>query len=85
MSSAITVNKSLLCSKGGLVGLVCIVHQFEILAKFAMQAFWAIPHNLQPTATIWPIRGKCCDNDVPTRSDGMSHSIYIALAVSGLR
>src|SRR6185295_19636577 len=85
ISAAITVNKSLLRSKGGLVALACTVYQFEILAEFTMQAFRAIPHNLQSTTTLWPVGGKSCDDHMPTLSDGMSDSIYIALAISGLR
>lgn len=85
MSAAIAVNELLLRSKGGLVSLVGTVYQFEIISKFTMQTFRAISYNFQPTATFWPIRSKCGNNDMPTLSDCMLHNIYIALAVSGLR
>src|SRR5688572_16892559 len=84
MSAAIAVNELLLRSKGGLVGLVCAVYQFEIISKFTMQTFRAISYNFQPTATFWAVGGKCGNNDMPTLSDCMLHNIYIVLAVCRL-
>ena len=50
-----------------------------------MQAFRAVPHNLQSTTTLWPVGSKSCDDHMPTLSDCMSHSIYIVPAVGELR
>ena len=69
ISAAIIVNKSLLRSKGGLVGFVCAVYQVKAIAKFAVQTLWTIPHNFQSAATLWTVRSKRCDNDVSTHSD----------------
>src|SRR5512134_3372313 len=85
MHAAITVNELLLCSKRRVVGFACTIHQLEIPIKFMMQAFRAVAHNFQPTATLWSIGSKCREDDMSTHSNCMSYGVYIALTINGLR
>src|SRR5688572_30111282 len=82
--AAITINKFLLCSKGRVMCFARAVHHLEVITKFAVQTFRAIAHNLQPAATLWPVRSKRRDNDVPAFSDRVPYNFYIALSVFGL-
>ena len=66
------------------MSFVCAVHQIKALAKFAMQALRAVAHNIQPTATLWSIGSKSCEDDMSTHAKGMSYSVYVALAISRL-